>query len=90
MITIRKFKDHPSAQALIHEADNGDKALVSYTTTVAYMVDGWLFVDGLYSATTRKHLGWFMKELGLSYQIAKFIYEDWVAYNTRTGEIRPR
>lgn len=87
-MTTRKFNDHRSAQAWICEMDNGDKALVSYNTTVATIVNGWLLIGGLYSATTRKHIGWFMRELGLTYQTAKQLYEDHMVMNIYTGEVR--
>lgn len=87
-MTIRKFKDHRSAQACVCEYDNGDKALVSYSTIVATTLNGWLLINGLYSATTRKHIGWFMRELGLSYQTAKQLYEDRLVMNIYTGEVK--
>ena len=88
-MTIRKFNGHPYAQATIHEQDNGTIALVSYTTTVIVIdADGWMYVRGLYSRTTIKHIGWFMKEIGLTYQHAKRAYIDEKEYNIRTGEYR--
>ena len=87
---IRKFADHKYAQATIIEYSNGAKTLVSYKTPVIYVdEEGWLQVNGLYSMTTIKHIGWFMRELGLSYQLAKKLYKDHMSYNIHTGEVIP-
>ena len=90
---VYKFKDHPYAQAQIEEfeipCDGLAKILVSYTTVVATIdTEGWLHINGLYSATTRKHIGWFMRELGFNYQLAKQLYNDNVEMNIKTGEVR--
>ena len=85
---IRKFTDHQYAQATIIEYSNGAKALVSYKTPIIYIdEEGWLHVHGLYSATTRKHIGWFMRELGFTYQLAKQLYNDHKDFNIYTGEV---
>ena len=87
MIT-RKFNDHPHAQATIIEYTNGAKTLVSYSTPVVYIdEEGWLRVNGLYSMTTIKHIGWFMRELGFTYQLAKQLYNDRKEMNIYTGEV---
>lgn len=86
---IRKFNEHPNAQAWVIEHENGDKRLVSYNTTVCAIYGDWLVVYGLFSATTRKHIGWFMRELGLDYQLAKALYEMGYTMNIKTGEIQP-
>ena len=49
--------------------------------------EGWLHINGLYSATTRKHIGWFMRELGFTYQLAKTLYNDNKEFNIYTGEV---
>ena len=88
-MTIRKFNDHPHAQATIIESTDGAKALVSYHTTVITVDnEGWLHVNGLYSMTTIKHIGWFMRELGFTYQLAKQLVEDHKDFNILTGEVR--
>lgn len=85
---IRKFNDHPHAQATVIESMDGARALVSYTTTVITVDnEGWLHVNGLYSMTTIKHIGWFMRELGLTYQLAKQLYTDHKDFNIYTGEV---
>lgn len=90
---VYKFKDHPYAQAQIEEfempCDGLAKILTSYSTVVATIdEEGWLHINGLYSATTRKHIGWFMRELGFNYQLAKQLYNDNAEMNIETGEVR--
>ena len=83
----RKFKDHPYAQACVIETPNY-KALQSYNTIVVEIDhEGWLHVNGLYSMTTIRHIGWFMRELGLTYQLAKQLYNDNKEMNIYTGEV---
>ena len=81
----------PYAQATIRKHDDGTIILISYTTPVAYIeADGRLYIRGLYSATTRKHIGAFVREYAqLDYQTAKRIYEMGCGYNIHTGEICP-
>lgn len=83
---IKKFEGHEKAQAYVL-TDGANMMLVSYTTPIITLNDGWLHVNGLYSATTRKHIGWFMKELGFTYQLAKQIYNDNMNFNIYTGEV---
>ncbi len=84
----RKFKDHPYAQAYIIETPNGYMALQSYHTIVVEIDhEGWLHVNGLYSMTTIRHIGWFMRELGFTYQLAKQLYNDRKEFNIYTGEV---
>lgn len=59
------LKNHPYAQC--HVEINGDTIyFVSYSTAVIFIVDrnGHRFVEctGTYSATTRKQIGYFLKE----------------------------
>lgn len=85
---IIKFADHTHANAHMEPIKNG-LALYSYTTKVAEVRDGWLRIFGLYSMTTRRHISWFMRELGrFNYQLAKQLYEDNKIYNIFTGEIK--
>jgi len=81
-----KFENHKSAQTYMEPIQNG-LALYSYTTKVAEVKDGWLRINGLYSMTTRKHIGWFMQELGFTYQLAKQLYNDRKEMNIYTGEV---
>ena len=92
----RKFKDHPYAQACVIEDKNGYKALQSYETIVIEIdPESWLKVNtlcdpntGELSHTTIRHIGWFMRELGFTYQRAKQLYYDNAEMNIETGEVR--
>lgn len=85
---IRKFNDHKYAQAQIITYPDNTRVLISYTTTVIEIdPEGWLRVNGLYSMTTIRHIGWFMKELGFTYQLAKQLYNDRKEFNIYTGEV---
>ena len=91
----RKFTDHPYAQACVIECDDGYKALQSYETMIAEVdTEGWLKIltmhkpNGELSHTTIRHLGWFMRELGFTYQLAKALYIDNKEMNIETGEVR--
>lgn len=80
---------HKYASTFVRTFEDGTVQLVSYSTTVIEIdKDGWLTVNGLYSMTTIKHIGWFMRERGLTYQLAKQLYNDNVKYNIYTGEIK--
>lgn len=85
---IRKLKKMPYANATIIENDSKNINLISYVTTVIEIKDGWLQVNGLYSMTTRRHISNFMREFGFSYQLAKQLYEDKMALNIFTGEVK--
>lgn len=89
MFTTTTLSTMPYAQATIRKYDNGVIVLISYSTPVAYIeADGRLYIRGLYSATTRKHIGAFVREYAnLDYQTAKRIYEDGRGYNIHTGEV---
>ena len=84
----RKFKDHQYAQAQVNTYSDGSKALQSYSTIVVEIdPKGWLKVNTLYSRTTIRHIGWFMRELGFTYQLAKALYYDRKVFNIKTGEV---
>lgn len=85
---VRKFNDHPYAQAHVIECEDGYKALQSYDTIVVEVdPEGWLHINGLFSRTTIRHIGWFMRELGFTYQLAKALYVDSKEMNIYTGEV---
>ena len=82
---------HKYASTYVRIFDDDTVQLVSYTTTVIEITpDGWLTVNGLYSMTTIKHIGWFMRERGMTYQLAKLLYNENKEYNVYTGECRDR
>lgn len=87
-MTIRKLNNHKYANARV-VIDNKDDCiiyhLVSYTTLVATAAEtsaGW-FLDcgGLYSMTTRQHIGWFLDDIG-----SPFTFQD-AKRSVETGRI---
>ena len=75
-----KLADHKSANCSIRLYDNGDIVFQSYATDVLYYRNhlSRLYCSGTYSPTTRKQIGWFLKEyfLNLSYQDCKIAYHQ--------------
>lgn len=89
--TIKKLSAHPYAQAFVEYVDESNFYLWSYRTLVVEVEDNKITVNGLYSATTRRHIGAFMKEyFNLSYQTAKMLYEDNCILDLSTGEVIDR
>lgn len=81
--------NHNYASARVNHFEDGTVQLQSYSTIVIEITgEGWLRCSGTYSATTIKHIGWFMRERGLSYQLAKGLFLTGKEYNVRTGEVR--
>ena len=86
-----KLKNHPYAQCSVRELIDGSVVFTSYNTDVIYIdKEGWLYVSGLYSATTRKQIGWFLNEYvpALSYQDIKSLYYNNRVLNIYTAEIK--
>ena len=86
-----KLKNHPYAQCSVRELIDGSVVFTSYNTDVIYIdKDGWLFVSGLYSATTRKQIGYFLKEYApfLNYYDIKSLYCNKSLLNIYTGELK--
>jgi len=91
MYTTKSNNGHNYAATYVRIFDDNTVQLVSYTTTVIEInPEGWMSVNGLYSRTTIKHIGWFMRERGMSYYTAKQLYLDNKEMNVYTGEIRDR
>ena len=87
----RSNNGHEYANSYVRIFDDDTVQLVSYVTTVIEITpEGWLHVNGLYSMTTIKHIGWFMRERGMDYYLAKKLYKDNKEYNVYTGEVRDR
>ena len=87
---FKKLKFMPYAQAQVRILDNGEIALCSYDTMVATISDkGWLYIRGLYSATTRKHLKAFCKEYcGFdTFSTIRLLAKEQMLMNIHTGEI---
>lgn len=88
---MKPMANHPYANAHVRIWDDDTVELVSYTTIIIRITpEGWLSVTGLYSMTTIKHIGWFMRERGFTYQLAKQLYLDNKEFNINTGECRDR
>lgn len=89
MITRTKLTFMPYAQATVIIDDKNNITLRSYATDVIYLDnEGFLTVTGLYSMTTRKHIGAFMKEYTpFDFLQAKKCYEGKYKFNIYTGEI---
>ena len=93
--TIKKLAYMPYAQAHVEITPNGDTYLFSYCTLVIELTtNGWLTCTGIYSATTRKHIGAFMREYvtwpngtKANYHDAKAAYMGGYRLNVLTGEI---
>lgn len=86
-----KLKNHPYAQCSVRVLLDGSIVFTSYNTDVIYIdKDGWLYVSGLYSATTRKQIGYFLEEYvpALSYQDIKSLYYNNRVLNIYTAEIK--
>ena len=86
-----KLKNHPYAQCSVRVLLDGSVVFTSYNTDVIYIdKDGWLYVNGLYSATTRKHIGYFLDEYApkLFYRDIKMLYYNNLLYNIYTGELK--
>ena len=86
-----KLKNHPYANCSVRVLNDGSVVFTSYNTDVIYIdKDGWLYVSGLYSATTRKQIGYFLTEYVpvLTYQHIKMLYYKNLLCNIHTGEIK--
>ena len=85
---IKKLKAIPYGQCCVEIINENTFYLWSYRTLVAKVEKSWLTINGLYSMTTRKHIGAFMREYCMSdYQMAKQLYEDGYMLNIDTGEL---
>ena len=85
---IKKLKEIPYGNAFVEKANENTFYLWSYRTLVAKVENSWLTINGLYSMTTRRHIGAFMREYCMSdYQMAKKLYEDGYMLNIDTGEV---
>lgn len=67
MLETRKLTNHEHAQCFVAIEDDGTINFISYRTLVIRAVldtsgQYVLFCTGTYSQTTRKQIGWFLKE----------------------------
>lgn len=89
---IKKLNAHPYSNCYVCTDNKVGIHFYSYRTLVISIdTDGWLTCHGLYSATTRKQIGYFLREYcdQLTYYDAKRCYCDGVQINIHTGEARP-
>ena len=87
---IKKLAKMPYAQARVSLYDDGSVYLVSYQTVVATITpNGWLQINGLYSATTRRHLKAFCSEYcGFDlFSTIRLLAKEHMLYNIHTGEV---
>ena len=85
---IKKLSAIPYGNAFVEIVDEHTFYLWSYRTLVCVVENDWLTVNGLYSATTRRHIGAFMREYCNSdYSTAKMMYQDGYSLNIATGEV---
>ena len=92
MFTTTNLVNHPYAQCHVRKFADGSVQFISYSTTVIHITpSGWLYCFGTYSQTTRKQIGWFLKEYAptVSYQTAKQMFTDNMVCNIHTGEVIP-
>ena len=86
-----KLKNHPYSNCSVRELIDGSVVFTSYNTDVIYIdKSGWLYVSGLYSATTRKQIGYFLKEYApfLNYYDIKNLYSSKRILNIYTKELK--
>lgn len=90
----RNLSDHASAQCCVKLFDNGDIVLRSYATDVLYCrnENNTMICTGTYSATTRKHIGWFLREYApsVSYADVRDAYDHDEAIVLYPGRIETR
>jgi hypothetical protein len=92
-----KLPSMPYASAHVNYNNDGSIDLISYVTRVITVTaDGWMDCTGTYSATTRKHISAFMRDIvaplsghPLTYYTAKECYEKGLCMNIHTGEVVP-
>ena len=89
----RRLSGHYQAQAKVRDyRDIGRDLIVlqSYWTDVIYVEDGWMDCTGLYSRTTIKHIGWFLRDYfpNISYYTVKKIAGTGKRLNVETGEVK--
>ena len=94
-MTTKKLSYMPYGKAHVEIDDTGCIALYSYNTLVILISnDGWLLCTGIYSRTTIRHIGAFMKEYVKwpngehgDYYTAKNAYMGNYQLNIKTGEV---
>lgn len=79
---------HESAQAGVIFRPDGEIHLYSYATHVCTIKGDYVYCYYNGTVTTRKHIGWFMREYAKSYyQVAKMSANSGKWVNFKTGEL---
>ena len=88
MFVDAPLADHESAQAGVKFTIDGAIDLYSYATHVCTIKGDLVYCFFNGTATTRKHIGWFMREYANSYyQVAKMSADTGMWVNFKTGEL---
>lgn len=85
-----RLKYAPHAQCGVIFDEHNAIHFISYRTLVITIDPmGWLTCTGTYSATTRKQIGYFLKEYApsITYQNVKDCFWDNKTINIHTGEV---
>lgn len=92
-MTIAKLSSHPYSQCYVVLFDNGTIQLVSYTTPVAEIhPNGYVQALPYFncSATTRKQVGWFLKEYtAITYSYLKQAALRGCMVHAQNGDVIP-
>ena len=96
-MTTKRLRDIPygNVKVRIYKNEKGEEyrtVLQSYATDVVEIdKNGWVFVNTLYSRTTRKHISAFCREyLPFDYYTLKQCYYEDTVINKNTGEVISR
>lgn len=90
MTVCKPLSGHESAQAGVVFMPDGSIQLWSYATMVCEIKGNFVRCHFNSTATTRKHIGWFMREYANSYyQVAKMSADTGKRVNFKTGELVP-
>ena len=89
LMKIKKLTQIPYGQCHVEIVDKNNVVLFSHYTLVAKIENGWFSIlNGLYSMTTKKHIGAFAKEYAnIPYKVVKQLHEDKMMLNINTGEV---
>lgn len=95
MYIEKRIPQHKYAQARMYSitpnvgCGESEWGLISYSTIVIRVKNMRLVVTGTYSATTRKHIGWWLHSqyTHLTYQGIKKLANDMLALDLTTGEV---
>lgn len=83
--TIKRLENHPGANCTVVEFDNGNVNFISYSTRVISIENAMsnrkIECTGTYSTTTRRQIGWFLREYASDlnyYDIKKIVGQGFV------------